>query len=70
MSSTTLIPAILALLLDAGLTLADLDAITFGRDPGSFNGLRRACAAAQGLAFGGPRRGRSGAADRHTDGCG
>jgi tRNA threonylcarbamoyladenosine biosynthesis protein TsaB len=52
-ASSQLIPAILRLLAEADLPLASLDALVVGHGPGSFTGLRTACAVAQGLAYGG-----------------
>ncbi len=51
-SSATLIPEAMRLLRLAGWSLQQLDAIVVGIGPGSFTGLRTACAVAQGLALG------------------
>jgi tRNA threonylcarbamoyladenosine biosynthesis protein TsaB len=51
-ASARLVPAVMALLAQAGITLGQLDAVAFGAGPGAFTGLRTSAAVAQGLALG------------------
>jgi tRNA threonylcarbamoyladenosine biosynthesis protein TsaB len=53
--SQTVLPMVQELLREAGITLAQCDAVAFGAGPGSFTGVRTACGAAQGMAFGADR---------------
>ncbi|HZM37406.1 MAG TPA: tRNA (adenosine(37)-N6)-threonylcarbamoyltransferase complex dimerization subunit type 1 TsaB [Burkholderiales bacterium] len=49
--SELVLPMLQALLQASGVSMASLDAVAFGAGPGSFTGLRIACALAQGLAL-------------------
>ncbi len=51
-SSSQVLPELMALLRETGLSIEQIDLIAFGAGPGAFTGVRVACGVAQGLARG------------------
>lgn len=54
--SATVLPLLQEVLAEAGVTIAQCDALAFGCGPGSFTGVRSACGLIQGLAVGAGRK--------------
>lgn len=54
--SATVLPLLQQVLAEAGVTIAQCDALAFGCGPGSFTGVRSACGLVQGLAVGAGRK--------------
>lgn len=50
-ASTNLLPSLSRIMAEMELSWSQLDAVVWGRGPGSFTGLRTACAVAQGIGF-------------------
>ena len=50
-ASAQMLASLLKLMAEMGINFSQLDAVVWGRGPGSFTGLRTACSVAQGIGF-------------------